>query len=243
MHLQDITNILGLQGIVVTKFIYGQEGTVYLTIEPTEHIQTCPYCNSSDVIRRGSNGHRRIRYLPIFQYKTIIKTPKIRMSCNNCHASFTLEYSFVTGKSRYTDVYKEYISKKVPGATVIHCSQTLDIPYSTVEKIYKDYIDYSTPILQERVILESMNTNKLILGIDDLAIRKDHTYNTGIHDLRNGTLLEIILGRKFEELRKHKGVNPRLFELQPCAVVIDLAPYYHAFVHSFVARDRKFRKK
>ncbi|MCE5221065.1 MAG: transposase [Clostridium sp.] len=51
--------------------------------------------------------------------------------------------------------------------------------------------------------------------MDDFAIRKGHTYNTGIHDLRNGTLLEIIPGRKLEELRKHKNINPNLFELEP----------------------------
>lgn len=55
----------------------------------TEYTQTCSYCNSSNVIRRGSNGHRKIRHLSIFEYKTIIKAPKIRMYFNDCHASFT----------------------------------------------------------------------------------------------------------------------------------------------------------
>lgn len=36
--------------------------------------------------------------------------------------------------------------------------------------------------------------------MDDFAIRKGHTYNTGIHDLKNNTLLDIALGRTFEEL-------------------------------------------
>ena len=65
--------------------------------------------------------------------------------------------------------------------------------------------------------------------MDDFAIRKGHTYNTGIHDLRNGTLLEIIPGRKLEELRNHKNTNPQLFELKPFAIVMNLAPYYHKF--------------
>lgn len=76
----------------------------------------------------------------------------------------------------------------------------MDIPYSAVERIYKDYIDYTVPQKQEKVILESSNIIKRVLGIDDFAIRKGHTYNTGIHDLRNGTLIEIIPGRKLEEL-------------------------------------------
>lgn len=229
MHLQDITNLLNLQGVVVSKFIYGYEDTVYVTIEPVEYIQNCPCCNSSNIIRRGSAGYRKIRHLSIFDYKTIIKAPKIKMSCKDCCACFSWQYTFVTGKSRYTDIYKEHIAKRVSGATVSYCSQTLDIPYSTVEQIYKNYVDSIVPQIQEKVILESHNTNKLVLGIDDFAIKKGHTYNTGIHDLRNGTLLEIIPGRKLEELRKHKEVNHKLFELKPYAVVMDLAPYYHKF--------------
>lgn len=229
MHLQDITDLLNLQGVVVSKFMYGYEDAVYITLEPVEHTQNCPCCNSSNIIRRGSAGYRKIRHLPIFEYKTILRAPRIKMSCNDCCACFTWQYTFVTGKSRYTDIYKENISKRVPGATVSHCSQTSDVPYSTVERIYKSYVDSIVPQIQEKVILESNNTNKLVLGIDDFAIRKGHTYNTGIHDLRNGTLLEIIPGRKLEELRKHKEVNPKLFELKPYAVVMDLASYYHTF--------------
>jgi transposase len=230
MHLQDITNLLNLQGVTVTKFIYGYEDAIYITIEPVEHIQTCPCCKGSNIIRRGSSGDRKIRHLPILQHKTILKAPKIKMSCKDCNASFTWQYAFVMGKSRYTNDYKEFIAKKVSGATVLHCSETCDTPYSTVERIYKKYIDKIVPEIQEKVISESHNTNKLVLGIDDFAIRKGHTYNTGVHDLRNGTLLEIISGRKLEDLRKHKELNPKLFELKPYAVVIDLAPYYHTFV-------------
>lgn len=229
MQLQDITNILNLQGITVTKFIYGFDDTIYITAEPIGYTQTCPCCKSSNAIRRGSAGIRKIHHLPIFQNKVILKVPKIRMSCKDCSASFSWQYTFVSGKSRYTNEFKEFIATKVPGATVLHCVKTLGIPYSTVERIYKNYIDCIVPELQKLVISESNNTSKLVLGMDDFAIRKGHTYNTGIHDLRNGTLLEIIPGRKLEELRNHKNTNPQLFELKPFAIVMDLAPYYHKF--------------
>lgn len=229
MQLQDITNILNLQGIIVTNFIYGFENRICIEVEPTEYTQLCPCCKSVNTIRRGSAGIRRVKHLPIFQNEVILKVPKIRMSCNDCNTCFSWQYSFIDGKSRYTNEFKEFIATKIPGATVIHCAKTLKIPYSTVERIYKNYIDYVVPQLQEQVILESSNTNKLVLGMDDFAIRKGHTYNTGIHDLRNGTLLEIIPGRKLEELRSHKNVNTKLFELQPFAIVMDLAPYYHTF--------------
>ena len=229
MHLEDITNILNLQGIIVTNLIYGFEDRVCIEVEPIDYTQPCPCCKSANIKRRGSSGIRRVKHLPIFQNEVILKVLKIRMSCKDCDASFSWEYTFITGKSHYTNEFKEFIAIKVPGATVIHCAKTLKIPYSTVERIYKNYIDYVVPQLQKKVILESSNTNKLVLGMDDFAIRKGHTYNTGIHDLRNGTLLEIISGRKLEQLRRNKNVNPELFELKPFAIVMDLASYYHTF--------------
>jgi hypothetical protein len=44
MQLQDITNILNLQGIIVTDFIYGFENRICIEAEPTEYIQPCPCC-------------------------------------------------------------------------------------------------------------------------------------------------------------------------------------------------------
>ncbi|HEY4549327.1 MAG TPA: ISL3 family transposase [Bacillus sp. (in: firmicutes)] len=73
-------------------------------------------------------------------------------------------------------------------------------------------------------------SSQLVLGIDDFAIRKGHTYNTGLHDLRGGTFLDVIPGRKLEELRAYYQENPLWADLQPTAVVMDLAKGYHTFI-------------
>jgi len=70
----------------------------------------------------------------------------------------------------------------------------------------------------------------LVLGIDDFAIKKGHTYNTGIHDLKGGTLLDIMPGRKLEELRVYAQQHPNFLQLTPKAVVMDLAQGYHTWI-------------
>ena len=70
----------------------------------------------------------------------------------------------------------------------------------------------------------------LVLRIDDFTIRKCHTYNTGLHDLRGGTILDVIPGRRLEELRKYYQENPQWADLQPIAAVMDLAKGYHTFI-------------
>ncbi len=77
---------------------------------------------------------------------------------------------------------------------------------------------------------KAQTSSQLILGIDDFAIRKGHTYNTGLHDLRGETFLDVIPGRTLEDLRSYYLLHPEWAALQPTAVVMDLAKGYHTFV-------------
>ena len=80
------------------------------------------------------------------------------------------------------------------------------------------------------MIAAAQGSTRLILGIDDFAIRKGHTYNTGFHDLRNGSLLTLVMGRTYQTLIQNQGLMKQLKELKPYAVVMDLARSYHKFV-------------
>lgn len=44
------------------------------------------------------------------------------------------------------------------------------------------------------------NSERLIIGIDDFAIIKVHSYNIEIQDLRNETLLHLVKRRKLNKL-------------------------------------------
>jgi transposase len=229
MHLQDINALLNLQEVMVKKapeFI----GTIWvITVEPLAYTQPCPCCHSHHVIRKGSRGYRRVRHLPVFGHTTQLQLPKIQMQCKDCHAYFSWTYSFVEGKSRFTHQFKEKISMDSLGSTVTHTARTHAVSYSSCERMFKQHLDILVPQLDKKAICVSRDTNTLVIGIDDFAIRKGHTYNTGIHDIRNGSLLHVISGRKLEELRKDVQTHPDLYTLQPVAVVMDLAKYYHTF--------------
>ena len=66
MHLQDITNMLNLQEIIITNFIYGFEDKIYITVEPIEYTQTCQCCESFKVIKCSLADIRKIKNLSIF---------------------------------------------------------------------------------------------------------------------------------------------------------------------------------
>ncbi|WP_207637184.1 transposase, partial [Ruminiclostridium papyrosolvens] len=70
----------------------------------------------------------------------------------------------------------------------------------------------------------------LVLGVDDFAIKKGHTYNTGIHNLKGEAMLDLLPGRKLEALRAYAQAHPDFLWLSPKAVVMDLAQPYHTWI-------------
>lgn len=84
--------------------------------------------------------------------------------------------------------------------------------------------------VQNRCEQQAKARTGLVLGIDDFAIRKGHRYNTGLHDLRGGTFLDVIPGRTIAKLQDYYQTQPIWQTLTPVAVVMDLAQGYHTFV-------------
>ena len=77
---------------------------------------------------------------------------------------------------------------------------------------------------------EAVDSSNLVLGIDDFAIKKGHTYITGIHNLRGETMLDLWAGRRLRDLREYAQTNPHFLALKPKAVVMDLAKAYHTWI-------------
>lgn len=99
-------------------------------------------------------------------------------------------------------------------------------PASTVQRMHREACERLT----KQAWHEATDCSNLVLGIDDFAIKKGLTYNTGIHNLRGETMLDLWAGRKLEDLREYAQVNPRFLALKPKAVVMDLAKAYHTWI-------------
>lgn len=231
MHLHDINNLINLQDIIITNYSISEEQKLILMLEPTTIHQVCPCCQSKKhVISAGKrNKFRSVRHLDCFEYKMILLLPMIRLICTSCDYLFTYQYSFVDERCRYTYAFQKKLADSLEGTTVQHLAKTFDVPYSTCERIVKKYLNERIPEVQAKLLNTAKDTSKLVLGIDDFAIRKGHTYNTGIHDLKNESLLVVVKGRTFSELMASELLMTKLQQLNPYAIVMDLAKSYHKF--------------
>ena len=232
MHLHHINDLIQLQDVTVSNYHISEDNVLVLSLCPTKSKQPCPCCHTQAfVICKGSRQKpRQVRHLRCFNRETILLIPMKRLFCKQCEVSFTYQYAFLTGKTRYTNDYKRELSKPLVGTTVKQLTDTFKVPYSTGERFIKQHLAHLIPSIQRKVIAAAQGSTRLILGIDDFVIRKGHTYNTGFHDLRNGNLLTLVMGRTYQTLIQNQALMKQLKELKPYAVVMDLARSYHKFV-------------
>ncbi|MCM3337774.1 ISL3 family transposase [Paenibacillus sp. MER TA 81-3] len=231
MHNQYTDFLLRLPDVKTKQVLEINESTLHIEVTPIAVRQACPCCQLTEhVIRKGQNRVRRIRHLGVGGQKIYLLVPAIRLFCKSCDCGFVWNYSFVDPGKRYTKAFEQQALQTARVATVKQSAELHFLPNSTLHHKHEQWLAIESKRLQKQGWKEAASMSKLVLGIDDFAIRKGHTYNTGIHNLRGETLLDILPGRKLDELRIYAKQSPAFLALRPVAVVMDLAPYYHTWI-------------
>ena len=208
MPLHYINALLDLPEVKIVNVEIEKHHAI-IELIPVDSVQECPCCHSSSVIRNGVPYKRNVRHLAVFDKSVDLRFPAICLLCKECGATFTWTYPFVEPKKRYTNVFSSFLARQTHGTTVAHTSNEHQVPYSTMERIFKRDLHEKSEQIQKQVYQEAVERNGLVLGIDDFAIRKGHTYNSGLHDLKGGRFLDVIHGRKGEELRDYAEKHDR----------------------------------
>lgn len=231
MQTQYINEMLNIPEVKINHIHSVSDHEIFIEVIPVVKKQCCPLCHSDDyVVRKGNNGLRKVRHLPAFEKKVYLLVPAIRMNCASCQAGFVWSYDFVGPKKRYTRLFQEKVSEQAFGSTAAHSAHMQQTPVSTVQRMHSAAIPFESKRLSEQAWQQAEQSSGLVLGVDDFAIKKGHRYNTGIHDLKGGTMLDLLPGRKLDELRAYAAQHPKFLQLAPKAVVMDLAPAYHTWI-------------
>ena len=231
MQTQYINEMLDIPELQIHQIRFVHHDELHLEANPLSDKQCCPICKcDQDVIRKGSNGMRSVRHLPAFEKKTYLHVPSIRMYCTSCEAGFVWAYEFVGPKQRYSRLFRSHTVEQALGSTAAQSARMQQTPASTVQRMHNEAVPAECERIEDQVWTEAMEMAGLVLGVDDFAIKKGHTYNTGIHNLKGETMLDLLPGRKLEDLRKYAGEHPNFLLLNPKAVVMDLAQAYHTWI-------------
>ena len=214
MQTQYINELLNLPELSIHQILSIESDELHIEAVPVGDKQACPYCGSDQSITcKGKNGIRRIRHLPVFEKKTYLHVPAIRMYCTRCHIHFVWVYEFVGPKQRYSKLFRKQSFEQALGSTAVHSARMQQAPASTIQHFHDEAAPAEAQRIYEHVWKEAKNTTELVLGVDDFASKKGQSYNTGIHNLRGGTMLDVLPGRKLEELRVYSQEHPEFLLL------------------------------
>ncbi|MBO9604679.1 MAG: ISL3 family transposase [Paenibacillaceae bacterium] len=234
MQNQYINEWLNIPQLRVTQIVTDDPEELHFEAVPVDQHQSCPICLSdAPVVRRGTNGMRKIRHLPVFEKKSFLHVPAIRLYCKACEMGFVWAYEFVEPKQQYSKAFCSLAVEHALGSTATHSARMQQAPTSTVQRWHRDSLPEMSQQVQAAAWAEAEASSELVLGIDDFAIKKGHTYNTGIHNLRGETMLDLFPGRSLDDLRAYADAHPDFRRLSPKAIVMDLAQVYHIWIREY----------
>lgn len=191
LDINFIQNLIGLQDIEVT-YVNVIDGIVYVYAQSKYNFAVCAKCKK--ITQRVHDSRRQpYKHLPIWGNETIIVLTKNRYECScDPEHPFDESFNFIRKYQRLTIPYEKYIFSLMHKNTVKNISQLTGISEATCQKIYNFY---ASNILENR-IPEPLK----LLGLDDIATKKGHNYDTVIYNQETGNVVAIISGRKKDDV-------------------------------------------
>ncbi|SKA76606.1 Transposase [Caloramator quimbayensis] len=225
LDLNFIQSLIGLQDLEVTSANV-IDGIVYIYAESKHNFAVCPKCKK---ITQTVHDSRRqpYKHLPVWDKETIIILTKKRYVCScDPEHPFDESFSFIRRYQRITTPYEKYIFSLMLKSTVKNAHEITGISEATCQSIYNFYANS---------ILENRNPESLrLLGIDDIATKKGHNYDTVIYNHETGNVVAVITGRKKEDVISYLHTIPMDVREGIQAVSMDMSRgYCHSVLECF----------
>jgi len=192
-------------------------GTVEVHLAPTRKTLVCSRCG-----QRGSKVHetvtRRVRDLPMFQYRVVLIVPRRRLWCDHCQGPQLEKLDWLGRYQRLTNRFADAINMLLRSATVQAIAAFYDLNWHTVKTVDKARLAGT---------LAEPDWNAIrYLAMDEFALHKGHRYATVVIDPVSRQVLWLGEGRSrataaafFQQLPA--GVAERIE-----AVAIDMTTSY-----------------
>ena len=152
MQTQYINEMLNLPELEIRKMMSIEADELHIEAVPLSTKQCCPCCGSvQHVICKGQNKPRNVRHLPVFEKKTYLHVPSIRMLCTHCEVGFVWTYEFVGPKQRYSKLFRAHTVEQALGSTAAHSARMQQAPASTVQRMHNETVPTECERIYEQV--------------------------------------------------------------------------------------------
>ncbi len=158
---------------------------------------------------------RRARDLSNGDTRIYLEFEVRRVACRSCGQVKRERLSFLADKTHYTERFAYYIGRRCRSATVQDVAKELHLDWHAVKDLEKQYM---------RAQLARAGTpGPKVLGIDEISIRKRHTYRIVVSDLIRGRPIwfggddrsEASMGQFYQWLgaKKSRGVRLAVMDM------------------------------
>ena len=193
-----------------------KEGTIRLHVEKKQKFQRCAVCGAYEVVRKG-RIIREIRTLPIGKRPVFLVMHLHRLFCKSCQALQLEPILLADPKKHWAKALGRYIVDLLRHTTVENVAQHLGMSWDTVKDIH-------LWALRRKYARRKLSHLKY-LGVDEVAVKKGHSYLTVVVDLETGAVVWVAPDRTTESLevflRKVKRSRANIE-----AIAMDMWPAY-----------------
>jgi transposase len=118
---------------------------------------------------------RRVRDLPCADYRIYLDLEVRRVDCRKCGSVKRERLEFLVDNALHTKRFALYVGRRCRSAAVRDVAKELNLDWHTVKRLEMDY-------MREQVRRVGTPGPKVV-GIDEISIRKGHTYRIVVSDL------------------------------------------------------------
>lgn len=195
----------------------GEGGTLSVYLKPSSKVMRCEHCGAR--CRRIHEATvRRVRDLPLFEYRVVLHVPRRRVWCERCEGPRLEKLAWLGRYQRVTDRFAKACETLLQAASVQAVAAFYGLGWHTVKSIDKSR-------LRARVAEPDWSTIRY-LAMDEFALHKGHRYATVVVDPIRRQVLWIGAGRSRETARAFFEQLPDGVAERIEAVAIDMTTAY-----------------
>ena len=121
---------------------------------------------------------RRVRDLSCGDVRVLLELEIRRIDCRGCGKVKRERLEFLADNPFYTKRFAHYVGRRCRTATIKDLAEELNLDWDTVKTLEKQYM---------RMQLARVGApGPKVIGIDEISIRKGHTYRIVVSDLLRG---------------------------------------------------------
>lgn len=222
---EDITKLLNLQEWEIESFSEDNNNNsiTFNIYKNPKYGFECSRCNANYLLSYDTYKPRLVRDFSAFGKKVYLYFSQSRVSCDSCNRITTDNIPWLEPYARMTIRYEKYLANLCDYMPVTDITELEGVNKDTVYTLDKKWLHW-------RKENKTNNYEVKLLGIDEIAIKKNHKYATVFYDLERSMVIGLVKGRK----QKNVSSFFRKWGKENCKKVIAVCTDLWAAFHNSV---------